>query len=418
MDSIGHMGEGMGSDRRLFQGKTPRLGALVAAAMFWAGCDTPAPTPPPTLSGDARVFRQNIRHDAPFDLVEVWRRGHSADDLGVEFFSLSAVAVASDGTHLVLDRGNHRVVRLSGNGDPLGEFGREGEGPGEWQDAFQMTGARDTLAILDSNNRIHFFRTDGALLNTFQLSFDDPEVHGGSQVSASESGWFVSGSGFFRTGPDGESLQPVMREVFYSVDPGDGRMAPSGLHWAREWIGTMETGLGAQPILAASPSGDTDGAGRFIVADTSSYRIDIYGFDGTQQVRRLNQVERLPITDDLIAMWRASRNCPEGPIEMVECSSATDRLIESLPREEFRPVVQRVRAFPNGHFAALRWDLDPNPFDRESSSIYDYFDADGTFMGFTTGLIPLWFDGEHIVAVQTDSLDVQSLVRYRLNPGR
>lgn len=390
----------------------PITGCLAAISLLVGACADP--TPPPTAPGDAPTVRQQVAHGAPLALTEVWRRGHQGDPEGVEFFSLNAVEVTGDGTHMAMDRGNHEILRLSEDGLPLGRFGRQGDGPGEWQDAFVMAWARDTLAILDANNRIHFFDASGQLHVTHQLEFPDPLARGGSLLGSSTSGWVVSAAGFFRSGPDGEPLQPVQREIFYRLDPTSGRLSPAGLHWAQEWVGTMETGLGAQPILTASPAAAVDGAGRFVLADTSTYRIDVYAFDGTHEMRIENQVERLPLTDDLIGLWRASRDCPEGPIEVVECSSGQDRLIESLPREEFRPVVGRIRAFTSGHIAALRNDLDPNPFDQDSPSIYDYFSPEGAFIGYTEGLIPLWFNGTHLLALERDELDVSSLVRYRL----
>lgn len=60
---------------------------------------------------------------------------------------------------------------------------------------------------------------------------------------------------------------------------------------------------------------------------------------------------------------------------------------------------------------------DPNPFDQDSPAEYDHFGPDGTFLGATSGTIPLWFDGTTMISLERDELGVESVVQYSVGGG-
>jgi len=95
-----------------------------------------------------------------------------AEGMGRGLYRSSAIAVAADGTIFVLDNGNHRVVAFDQSGDALREFGREGQGPGEFQNPLGFGVAGNRVLISDiGNNRLTVFKTDGELVADTQ--FDD-----------------------------------------------------------------------------------------------------------------------------------------------------------------------------------------------------------------------------------------------------
>ncbi|HEX7124285.1 MAG TPA: NHL repeat-containing protein, partial [Thermodesulfobacteriota bacterium] len=80
-----------------------------------------------------------------------------------EFERPSAVAAAPDGTFLVADTGNHRVQRLDPAGRPLSTMGRLGSGPGDLVEPAGIAVAPDgRIAVADTgNHRIVLLAPDG-----------------------------------------------------------------------------------------------------------------------------------------------------------------------------------------------------------------------------------------------------------------
>lgn len=70
---------------------------------------------------------------------------------GVELFRPTGIAAAGSGL-LVLDAGNHRVLRLDEQMREVGRFGAEGKGPGEIRFPFGIVVRGDTAAIADIGN--------------------------------------------------------------------------------------------------------------------------------------------------------------------------------------------------------------------------------------------------------------------------
>lgn len=380
------------------------LGAAVILAS--AGCSTAEQTSP--VGADV-VIRQSIDASRGLSLEEVWRVGHPDDPNQLELFRVWG-ATLLDGVTYVLEWGNHRVVMLDEEGRYLGQFGSEGDGPGEFRQATQFAAVRDTILVRDGANRVHFFRANGELLSTHRLSFPDPEVNRLGMVGSTPSGWLVTASGYFR-GEGSTELPPLLRSHFFSIDPTTGSTEPHELEQSLESIGQFSGAFWVQPVATHSPSGALDGLGRYLTADTASYRIDVYDLSGERLFRIENDVRRHPIDDEFVALWEDARACGEGS---PECSASRNDLAKSMTTTEHRPVVSRLRAFPSGHFSVRRVDLDPNPFDRESLFAYDFFDPEGGFLGHSVGSIPLWFDGNSLVAMERDPLGVESIAMYRV----
>lgn len=388
--------------------------AIAAAPLLFAlvtGCSDrgiPAATPEPEFD----VLRQAIDRTQRLTLAERWRVGQTGNPSNVEFFLVRGVEVGEDGETFVLDAGNHRILVFDEAGTLLRQFGKEGDGPGEFRSASVFSVRRDTVLVRDSRRRVQFFLTDGSALETFELRFPDPDVRSPNMLVGTANGWMVAAVGYFQGERTG--LPPLPRTHLFHLNATTGGVDPAGLRWESSSVGEYFGMFWIQPILTHRATASLDGRGRYLTADTASYRIDVYGGDGTHLLRVENDAGVTPIDDDLIDMWRASRNCPAGAEEVMECSREADQLKLSMPRTEHRPFISRLRAFPSGHFVVRRADLDPNPFDRDTRSEYDYFDPDGRFIGSTSGMVPWWFDGAELVAVERDEFGVESVVRYEV----
>lgn len=84
------------------------------------------------------------------------------------------LAIAPDGTILVLDAGARAVFRMSPHGEPLGHFGRAGAGPGEFGAGLKhiMVSASGHVFVPDpSERRVEIFAPDGRFERTLRMMF-------------------------------------------------------------------------------------------------------------------------------------------------------------------------------------------------------------------------------------------------------
>lgn len=361
------------------------------------------------------LVQQVIDPARTLDLEEVFRVGNYDGPVESQIYNAWAAVLAPSGDLYVMDTGNDRVAVFDSNGEFSHQFGREGEGPGEFQRAMHIWIQGDTLVVMDrSARRAHAFRLDGSHIATLTLQRPEPKTEDspGNPVS-NGSGWVLPMAGYFIRN-NSENDPPLPRVRLYHFDPvTEGIQDPTGYYgeWptAGEWSGIYWL----EPIFMPQPTWAMDGLGRIHLSESGDYTIETFGVDGTLLRRMENTTDRVPVTRQNIGIWKANRECTaeKGP----ECSEDRNEKILALPRPEFRPVVSRIRAFPSGHLAVERGDLDPNPFESGDVSVYDYFDPDGKFLGrLQIPITPYWFDGQTLVSHERDELGVEFMVVYRV----
>lgn len=88
-----------------------------------------------------------------------------SDDGNVLFYMPADIAVDTAGNVYVLDSGNHRIQKFDPQGNFLASFGRQGQGPGEFQHPQSIDiDAQGFMYISDSGNqKIQVLKPDGAL---------------------------------------------------------------------------------------------------------------------------------------------------------------------------------------------------------------------------------------------------------------
>jgi len=156
--------------------KTHRATSFVSATLLLIMCAC-APEPLVFQDWTIEVPEGTPVHEYPFvEMAERTDRLVFERDLvirqgfGRGLYRPSAVAVAADGTLFVLDNGNYRVLAFDLDGNALREFGRQGQGPGEFQSPVGFGVAGDHVLVSDiRNNRLSTFTTDGELIADRQL---------------------------------------------------------------------------------------------------------------------------------------------------------------------------------------------------------------------------------------------------------
>jgi DNA-binding beta-propeller fold protein YncE len=202
------------------------------------------------------------------------------------------VAMAPDGTFYIADFGNRRIQHLDKELEPLGAFGSQGDGPGEFRDPCGVAVATDgSVYVADTwNHRVQKFAPEGRYLLEWHADFFGPR---GIAV-APDGSVFVTDSGNHRVvrfTPEGESRVLIDRKNLeapvgiaisgkgdiYVADAGHHRVAvfsPEG-ELLREWaVDGWNPGALIEPYLAIGPDGVV------WVTDPSGRRVLLYDRDG------------------------------------------------------------------------------------------------------------------------------------------
>jgi hypothetical protein len=88
----------------------------------------------------------------------------------VELNSVRGAALLSDGRVVVADGGNSRVVVFAPSGSLQKMFGREGSGPGDFQNLYRLYGVGDTIVTWDSGlSRMVLYKPDGTIIRNVSL---------------------------------------------------------------------------------------------------------------------------------------------------------------------------------------------------------------------------------------------------------
>lgn len=92
----------------------------------------------------------------------------SKDEL---FFSEGVVAIADEKHIFVLDPTNFRIVSFDSKGNTVREFGKQGQGPGEFQGITALAiDQKGRIAVFDSlQKRLNFFNSEGEFLEDIRI---------------------------------------------------------------------------------------------------------------------------------------------------------------------------------------------------------------------------------------------------------
>lgn len=102
-----------------------------------------------------------------------------------------AIVASDDGRMFVADRGDHRVLMFAPDGEYLGSFGSEGQGPGDFGSIFGLAISADRILIDDyGNSRLSVWTLDGELVT--DRPFEDRHIL--QQMEGLDAGRYASTS--------------------------------------------------------------------------------------------------------------------------------------------------------------------------------------------------------------------------------
>ena len=374
------------------------------------------------------------------DFEEVYRVGSALGEAWEEFGTIGRVGFDDAGNLYLFDRLAARVVIVGPDGDFVREFGRRGEGPGEFQSAMDMVVMHDgRVVVADMGHRAyHLFDPGGNLERMVrmgglaQVREMYPEAGGESVVRGAK----MLGAVFQSVLRDSIWVFPDTRTIERIFLTGDEAAVETAAEvWGPAWTkpAARPFGGGPQQVIVR---GDRRGfepevyagvlpEGRIAFSDSSAYAIKLAERDGRISSILARPFSPEPVTERVMRAEkdRRLRDREDRPESSV--SRSGDRMtvsgtgarareqIETLEFAEEVPVVRDLRTSWRGRIWVLRRGDEP-----VSDGPIDILAADGRYLGSyragATELPDAFGPGGLAAFIERDELDVQTVVVKRL----
>lgn len=253
---------------------------ILFVTALWAGCGGPSSDDVTIEERDGVTYVTNTGttvwddHDAApiqFELEQTF--GVNDEPEEAMLASLRGIVVDAEGMVYVLDRGNNRLVGFNPDGSMRWSAGREGEGPGEFSNAYGMAGDGDGRLYVTNqgSTRIDIWTTDGTFVESVNLS--EMELRGSVKSYVDDqlmlSGWASGGL-----------------QRFHFVDP---------TNWTLERTIEIDVGMDLHERFSVGV-GVTPHESGFWLGHVNDYALGYYAPDGTLQKR----IERPAMSENLV----------------------------------------------------------------------------------------------------------------------
>ena len=360
-------------------GVVVRATLAIAAALAYAGCEEGPSSATTEQRGDTLFVFANGPPTLPTRVARVDLRVGALDgDPNLSFGRLEYLTVLPSGGFAMWDDHFMRVSRFDATGQFLGEYGRRGQGPGEFRYVFGLGGSPDGCVYLyASDGRVLRFGEDGDYTDEwrldFRLSAGDPFVPLADSLLVlkilEQSGSLTTPSifGFVTVDARGEDIDST---------------GPIPYPWSEE-ITRGYPGLASMPFLAWSP------AGFYAAGVTGRFAVEVHPREGGV-VRIERRVDPVPFLKDEWQEW-------EEHNEFMRRRSGDPPRYPTTP--EHKPPIRGVFLPPNGEIWIQRSTLSVGPDPGHLKSVaglqtspewlepllFEVFEPNGTYLGAVEG---------------------------------
>lgn len=345
--------------------------------------------------------------------------GSLEGDTLYQLYEISGGARFPDGRIFLSDAGSFQLRSFEPDGTAIGSWGREGEGPGEFQ-SIRIIGVLpgDTLVVLDGRlRRIHRFHPDLGF-------FDQRTIDEGVGMTLVSNGMFGDGSivfgGGLTFGPGGDTPAEGLNRSdtpYRSASPEGAPAADFGAIPGPE-IFVQTQGGGGEFFISASiipfgrrPAAHARGERLFLGS------ADTYEISGYDSAGRLDRIIRVPVPLPPVSSQDVARLIDEQVAELDDPSRAPAlrSALRDMPTPETMPAFQGLVVDAEGFL----WVED---FRRPGVGLRSWtvFDAEGTprsRLSLPASNRVLEIGRDYVMAVFEDHLGVEYLRLYSLHRG-
>lgn len=390
----------------LFRGR-PQLFICIASLTSLLSSCGPSRTPGPEVTradsaGIEVVSLTGPGHTLDWEVVEEWRVGGAGGDGALfSFLHGSLVETDAEGRAFVLDGRAGHVAVFDDQGRHLMNIGREGEGPGEFRRAANMSVAQDgSVSVWDFGKAgLIRFSPDGRYRDFLQprIRYQGPLLEAFdsavtfTQMSMAEGGGIETA--LVRV--DGESTT-----TFTSMTRPQAAPVP---------VPGCQVQIPVAPIFSPAMVWDSEGEWTATSSD-QAYEIDLFrGHQLVQKVRwdlPLREVTRELAIQELGDGFTIGLS--SGP-----CTAPAEDMVNVQGYAEYIQAIRGLKLSPQGEVWVERGAVRGEP------SIIDVF-SNGEYLGTLRSGFPLpaaFPSTDRILAVERDEFDVPFLVSYRLERG-
>jgi hypothetical protein len=327
------------------------------------------------------------------------------------FRSLLRATRFPDGKIAVVDRGTSEVRVVGPDGQFLQQFGRRGQGPGEFGgDPVIVVVPPDTIIAWDQRNaRLTWFRVGSGLIRE-QSMLQTLEQMGMSPMM--EASWTLTADGDLfsndgRRNWPSPNLTRMQQDTFRPVIVTRAGIATFGelALWRRTSVDGRNI---SEPFGPTGRATARQGELPVIIADTRTWQLSFFGADGRlYRVVRAN-IPRIPVTSSMLeAEYQRQAGMTGVSYEAVRGFAEGVGVPDSLP------AIAAIHATPDGHVVAGR-----RPASGQQPGYYDVIDATGRWLGTVEfppniGTVLHW-DDEYVLTRYTGALGVEYLHQYRV----
>ena len=376
-----------------------------------------------TLGGPAILAQEVIELPAEDRILEpefeeIYRAGSFDGDEWEAFSRISAVGFAQSGDLYVMDDQGGRIVVVSKEGDFVREFGRLGDGPGEFSassnTAVGFTVLRDGRAVVFDPGKGAFqvFAPDGEFdrsvrmpgLSMYLIRTLAPARDGQSVITTSV--------GAFSMGGSSDNSEPPFRPIYRLVLTGNEAVQDTAI---RAWRPTGDPGA-FRPALVARALPD----GGLVYTDSSAYAIKV-ATPGGSVTRVLTRPFRPEPVTNRIREEEIERQLEENEERAARSPDGLADAVAELGRRRIRdmefyhevPVVRTLRTSWEGTIWVRR-----RGDEAASDGPIDLLTPGGRYIGTLPAAVtemPDAFGPDGLAAfVELDEFDVSRVVVRRL----
>lgn len=410
-----------------------RSGAVVALALILslAACDGPREGSGRTSVTDSAGVelvsnggRGLWEGPSPWHFVEELRIGgmdRASGEASADHVLLGAVAgldVDRDGNVYVADQQAQEVMVFAPDGHPVRTIGKPGSGPGELGQGIRGVFVRGgEIWVPDVGNlRIDRFDVQGKTLGSLPI-----DLTHGMPVRWERLNDRVVAE--IRTLPIPGMIDNPEGDPILAFDP-DGQDTVVVL--AKGATVGFQGGQPRVTLFESEPVWDATSDGRLLTGTNTDYRVEVR--DSTGHLLRVlgKPFAKREVTKadqkKILAAYRETMSAQGMPVQSL------DQLMGMVGFADSYPAMDRVMAGPHGTVwvqhvltaADVSGQSDELDLQAMNSDDWDVFDGKGQYLGVTTlpkRFSPRLVRGDTFWGTQLDSLDVPSVVRYRLVEG-